>query len=360
MMKKQNIPISFVLCIALLLCAVFGASAQAAEDEYIPLHSLEELTALSNRVREYMQENGETVAKALDETEDAVISEALAKGLAAAELDDPTPEQIDNAYAALYNMFLFTGLIVEPNETFTSETIFQLAVQLIDQSYYDLMAEAGESAENIEYAAYLRDIAEAIVEDPESFTQEEVESWLLDIYQETYLAAGLKTMYYAGKLPSVDELYGQNDTAAAGEISTAPDVTYETAEPLKKLLGIDMPDLTEAADCKLGYYSIIAETVAEAEFILPDESIVLFRLCPEPGYDISGVQSAEYYETWNRYSTDFDVYKYGKIWVAFGDIQTLDETKYSFAVDAENVTAEQFDEIVTFFIEACRNQRTAK
>lgn len=360
MMKRQNILIRFVLAAALLLCAVFGVSAQAAEEDYIPVHSAEELAALSERIREYMKENGGTVWNSLNETEDNIITEALSKGWAIAELDDPTPEQIDNAYAALYNMFLFTGLIVEPNETFTSETIFQLAVQLIDQEYYDLMAEAGESEENIEYAAYLREIAEAIVEDPESFTQEEVEDWLLDIYQETYLAAGLKTMHYAEKLPTAEELFGQDDTVPDGHISTTPDETYETSEPLKDLLGIDIPDLTAVMDCELGYFSIIAETVAEAEFILPDESIVLFRLCPEPGYDISGVQSAEYYETWTRYSTDFDVYKYGEIWVAFGDIQTLDETKYSFAVDAENVTEEQFDEIVQFFIETCRNQRAAK
>lgn len=359
-MKKQNILISLILVFALLLNGVFGVSAQAAE-EYIPMHTAEELSALFDRVKTYMQENGDTVESSLNETESAIVSDALVRGWAIAEADDPTPEQIDNAYGALYNMFLFTGLIVAPNETFTSETIFELAVQLIDQEYYDLLAEAGETQENIDYAAYLRDISEAIVEDPESFTQEEVESWLEDIYGETYYAAGLKTMYYADKLPSPEEIYAQNDTAAEESISAKPEKTYETAAPLKELLGIDMPDLTKTmSDAKLGYYSITADIVADAEYTLPNDGIVLFRLCPEAGYDISGVQNAEFYEDWNRYSTDIEVYKYGKIWIAVGDVQTLDETKYSFAVDAENVTEEQFDTIVKYFIESVRNQRAAK
>ncbi len=361
-MKKQNILFSILFVFALLLCGVTAAFAQTAEEEYIPTHTAEELSALFDRVKTYMQENGDTVESSLNETENAIISDALVRGWAIAESDDATPEQIDNAYNALYNMFLFTGMIVAPNETFTSETIFELAVQLIDQEYYDLLAEAGETQENIDYAAYLRDISEAIVEDPESFTQEEVESWLEDIYGETYYAAGLKAMYYADKLPSPEEIYAQNEqTEEDAGISAKPETTYETAEPLTKILGINMPDLTTSMkDAKLGYYAVTADIVAEAEFTLPNDGIVLFRLCPEAGYDISGVQNAEFYADWNRYSTDFGVYKYGKIWIAVGDVQTLDETKYSFAVDAENVTEEQFDTIVKFFIESVRNQRAAK
>ena len=49
------------------------------------------------------------------------------------------------------------------------------------------------------------------------------------------------------------------------------------------------------------------------------------------------------------------VYGYGMM-IAIGDVKTMNEKAYSFAVDAEGLDRETFYEIVRSFIESCRNR----
>ena len=356
-MKRTN---RFLISLFLVLVMLFGAaaavSAQAEPEKYIPVHTEEELKTLFTRVKEYLDENGETVTQMLDETENRVVTSALIRAWGITQYENATPQQIDDAYDALYNMFLFLGLAIDPEQAFSSGQLFQYAVQLLDQEYYDLLKAAGELPENIEYAAYLRDIAEALVEDPESFTSEEVADWLLEIYQETYYAAGLKAIAHTEALPIPEELFGDKNESA---MMPNPVVKYDTPDALNQFLGIKMPELPAKFGAKLGYYSIISDILAESEYEFDDGALVIFRLAPEPDLDISGVYGASFYKDWEIASTLVEVDTYSDMFIALGNVQTLDERVYSFAVDAEGMDEERFYQVVTSFVESCRNQRTA-
>ena len=121
-----------------------------------------------------------------------------------------------------------------------------------------------------------------------------------------------------------------------------------------------MPELPEEFNAKVGYYSIIAEIVAEAEYEFPDGELLVFRLCPEADLDISGVYGASFYEDWIIAGTQAEIDTYETMFIAKGNVQTMDETVYSFAVDAEGLDEERFYQAVAFFVESCMNQRAAE
>ena len=73
-------------------------------------------------------------------------------------------------------------------------------------------------------------------------------------------------------------------------------VEYYSAAPLNEMLGIKMPELTENFGGKLGYYSIIADILAEIEYEFPNGGKLILRLTPESDVDISGVYGYEFYE----------------------------------------------------------------
>ena len=355
-MKRQTaLIISLLLAFALFFgCA--GITA-AQDDEYIPVHTEEELSALFTQVKDYLDENGEELLALLEDTESQVVTNALIRSWGITQYEDASPQQIDDAYDALFNMSLFLGLAADPDVAFSSGEIFPFAVQLLDQEYFDLLAASGEDPENIEFAEYLRDISEALVEDPESFTAEEVEDFVLEIYSETYLAAGLKAIAHTEALPEPDELFREPEGSA---MMPNPMVEYTSAEPLNEMLGIEMPELPEEFGAEVGYYSIIAEIVAEIEYEYPDGALLVFRLCPEADLDISGVYGAEFYEDWDIFGTETEVDTYENMFVAIGNVSTMDGTAYSFAVDAEGLEEESFYQVVSFFIESCMNQRMAE
>ena len=355
-MKKQLALIAQLLLTAVLLIGCFTAAA--AQDEYIPVHTEEELSELFTQVKAYLDENGEELMQQLDETQSRVVTSALIRAWGVTQYELATPEQIDDAYDALYNMSLFLGLATDPEESFSSGMLFMYAVQLLDQEYYDLLEAAGEDPENIDFAAYLRDISEALVEDPESFTAEEVEDYLWEIYQETYYAAGLKAISHTEALPLPEEIFAPEEEGAA--LMPNPITDYETAEPLNDMLGIQMPELPEDTDAQLGYYSIIADVLAEIEYEFPDGELLILRLSPEPDLDISGVYGSEFYEDWVIAGTTAEVDTLEDLFVARGTLKTMDGTPYSFAVDAEGFDEESFYQAVTWFIESCVNQRAAE
>ena len=355
-MKRQT---ALLMSLLLVLSLLFGCSGitAAQTEEYIPVHTEEELSALFSQVKDYLDENGETVLAAPDDTENQVVTNAMIRSWGITQYEDASPQQIDDAYDALFNMSLFLGLATDADEAFSSGEIFPFAVQLLDQEYFDLLEASGEDPENIEFAQYLRDISEALVEDPESFTAEEVEDFVLEIYSETYLAAGLKAIAHTEALPSPDELFEEPETQT---MMPNPMVEYTSADPLSEMLGIKMPELPEEFGAEIGYYSIIANIVAESEYDFPDGGRLVLRLCPEADLDISGVYGAEFYEDWNLYGTEAEVRTYGDMYVAVGNVMTQDETVYSYAVDAEGPDQELFYQIVSFFIESCMNQRAAE
>ena len=127
-----------------------------------------------------------------------------------------------------------------------------------------------------------------------------------------------------------------------------------------EMLGIEMPELPGEFGAEVGYYSIIAEIVAETEYVFPDGAMLVFRLCPEADLDISGVYGAEFYEDWDIFGTEAEIDTYEDMFVAIGNVSTMDETVYSFAVDAEGLDEESFYKVVSFFIESCMNQRIAE
>lgn len=354
-MKKQLTLITNLLLIFVLFFgSITAAGAQSVTADYIPVHTEEELISLFTQVKAYLDENGEALMQQLDETQSRVVTSAFIRSWAIAQYEDAYPWEIDDAYDALYNMMLFLGLATDPEESFSTGLLFEYAVQLLDQEYYDLLEEAGEDPENIEFAAYLRDIAEALVEDPESFTAEEVEDYLWEIYEETYYAAGLKAIAHTEALPLPEELFGEDEGTS---MTPNPMVEYISADPLNEMLGIQMPELPEEAGGELGYYSIIAEIVAEIEYEFQDGELLVFRLSPEPDLDISGVYGSNYYEDWLIAGTAAEIDTYEDMFIAWGTLETMDETPYSFAVDAEGLDEESFYQIVTFFIESCVNQR---
>ena len=114
-------------------------------------------------------------------------------------------------------------------------------------------------------------------------------------------------------------------------------VKYDTAEPLNEMLGIAMPELPDEFGAKLGYYSILAETVAESEYEFPDGSLLVFRLCPEADLDISGVYGYEYHDDWTIAGTETEVDVYQSMLIALGNVTAADGTVYSFAVDSEGL-----------------------
>ena len=355
-MKRHT---ALMMSLLLVISMIFGfvGIAAAQTEEYIPVHTEEELTALFTQVKSYLDENGEELLSLLDDTESQVVTNALIRSWGITQYEDASPQQIDDAYDALFNMSLFLGLAADPSEALSTGQMFEYAVQLIDQEYYDLLEASGEDPENIEFAAYLRDISEALVEDPESFTAEEVEDFISEIYSETYLAAGLKAIAHTEALPDTDELFGKEEGSA---MMPNPMVEYDSTEPLSEMLGIEMPELPEEFGAEVGYHSIIAEIVAESEYEFPDGEMLVLRLCPEADLDISGVYGAEFYEDWDIYGTEAEIDTYEDMFIAIGTVKTLDETAYSFAVDAEGLDEESFYQIVSFFIESCMNQRAAE
>ncbi len=355
-MKFTRIPLlSLILVFLLFTGSFFTISAQSETEEYIAVHTEEELRTLFSQVKGYLDEAGEMITAQLDETQSRVVTSALIRSWTVTQYEDATPQQIDDAYDALYNMSLFLGLATNPEEASSTGMLFQYAVQLLDQEYYDLLEAAGEDPENIEFAAYLRDIAEALVEDPESFSPEEVEGYLWEIYQETYYAAGLKAIAHTEALPLPDDVFDQEETT----MMPNPITEYDSTDPLNDWLGIQMPELPEEYGAELGYCSIISDILAESEYEFPGGEILVFRLSHEAGLDISGVYGMSFYEDWEIAGTMVEVDTYEDMFIAIGDVQTIDEVPYSFAVDAEGLDEEQFREIVTFFVETCRNQQTA-
>ena len=357
-MKRQktilmNLLLVFVMCFG--FC--HAVSAQSDAEPYIAVHSAEELSELFTKVKSYLDENGERLLQSLDDTQSRVVTQALIRSWAVVQYEDATPQQIDDAWDALYNMSLFLGLAADPQESFSSGLLFEYAVQLLDQEYYDLLAASGEDPENIEYAEYLRGVAEGLVETPEEFTADEVQDYLFEIYQETYLAAGLKAIAHTEALPQPEDLFAEEPGTA---MRPNPAVKYDSAEPLNRMLGIVMPELPADFDAKTGYYSILADVVAEIEYDFPDDGKLILRLSPETEADISGVYGAEFFKDWEIAGTMVEVDKYQSMLIAKGIVNTADEKPYSFAVDAEGLTEDQFNKAVVFFVENCRNQKTVK
>ncbi len=348
-----NLFLIFVMCMG--ICG--SVNAQKDTDSYIPIHTEEELTALFSQVKAYLDENGESLLKKLDDTQSRIVTQALIRSWAIVQYENASPQQIDDAWNALYNMSLFLGLAADPDESFSSGLLFEYAVQLLDQEYYDLLSATGEEQDAIDYAEYLRGVAEGLVETPEEFTPEEVQSYLAEIYQETYLAAGLKAIAHTEALPMPEELFTEQQGPA---MMPNPSVKYDSVKPLNDMLGITMPELSEDFNAKTGYYSIIAEVVAEIEYEFPEDGRVILRLSPETEAEISGVYGAEFYEDREIAGTKVEIDKYQSMFIAKGIVKTIDEKLFSFAVDAEGLTKEQFDRIVVFFVENCRNQKSLK
>lgn len=364
-MKRTTTAAIRVILIFTLFLGVFSAvwgqtepqtESKAESDEYIAVHTREELTSLFSRVKTYLDENGQRILQNLDETANRIVAQAYIRSWAIVQYEDASPKQIDDAYDALFNMSLFLGLATDPSDAFSSGQLFEYAVQLLDQEYFDLLAASGEDEENIEYAEYLRGVAEGLVETPEEFTAEEVQDYLFEIYQETYLAAGLKAIAHTEALPLPEELFPEQEQV----MMPNPMVKYDSAEPLNKMLGIVMPELPEDFGAKTGYYSIIADVLAEIEYEFPDGGRLILRLSPETESDISGVYGSEFYEDREVAGTAVQVDKYQTMLIAKGIVKTLDEKPYAFAVDAEGLPMEKFDAAVVSFIEACRNQRAEK
>lgn len=357
-MKTQKALIWNVLLVFVLLFGCFSAAAaQQESEEYIAVHTEEELSALFSKVKNYLDERGEELLPLLDETQSRVVTQALIRTWGIVQFEDATPRQIDDAYDALYNMSLFLGLAADPSDSFESGLLFEYAVQLLDQEYYDLLAAGGEDPENIDYAEYLRGVAEGLVETPEEFTAEEVQDYLFEIYQETYLAAGLKAIAHTEALPLPEDLFPaeQEETMIPN-----PMVEYDSAGPLNEMLGIRMPELPEEFGAKTGYYSIIADVVAEIEYEFQNGGRLVLRLSPETEADISGVYGASFYEDWEIAGTKVEADKYGSMFIAKGIVKTFDEKAYGFAADAEGLAEEDFYKAVVFFVEECRNQRSDK
>ncbi len=355
-MKRLVIPVvSLLFIFTLLFGGVWAAGAQT--EEYIPVHTEEELSSLFTQVKSYLDENGERLLQLLDENENQIVTNALIRSWAITQYEEASPKQIDDAYDALFNMSLFLGLAADPDKAFSSGEIFPFAVQLLDQEYFDMLEASGEDPENIEFASYLRDISEALVEDPESFTAEEVGDFVLEIYSETYLAAGLKAIAHTEALPDPEELFAEEKGPA---MMPNPMTEYTSAAPLNEMLGMEMPELPEEFGAETGYYSIIAEILAEIEYNFPDGAKLILRLCPEADMDISGVYGAEFYEDRTFAGTDVEISKYQNMFIAHGTVKTMDGKAYSFAVDAEGLDEDRFNEIVSFFVESCANRQTAE
>ena len=354
-MKKR---ICTVISLLFMIVLLFGSMqfAAAQTESYTSVHTKEELSDLFTQVKTYLDENGKELLPLLDETESQVVTNALIRSWAIVQHEDASPKQIDDAYDALFNMSLFLGLATNPNDALSTGQMFEFAVQLIDQEYYDLLQASGEDPENIEYAQYLRDISEALVEDPESFTPEEVQDYVTEIYSETYLAAGLKAIAHTEALPLPEELFSEEEGPA---MMPNPMTEYTSAEPLNKMLGIQMPELPEKFGAKVGYYSIIADILAEIEYDFPEGGKLVLRLSPEADLDISGVYGASFREDRVIAGTNVEISVYQNMYIAKGTVRTMDGMKYSFAVDAEGLDEAQFNEIVTFFVESCVNLRPA-
>lgn len=356
MKRRLTLLTNLLLVFVLLFGSICTVSAQTETDEYIPVHTSEELSTFFRTIITYLGEDGDELLSRLDDAEEQIVSTAMIRAWGITVYEDATPQQIDDAYDALYNMSLFLGLAADPQSSFTTGALFQYASDLLDQEYYDLLEAAGESQDVIDEVVYLRDIAEALVDDPESFTAEEVEEWLLEIYAESYLASGLKAIAHTEALPDPQDLFPDTEEST---MMPNPEVMYETQDPLDEMLGIRMPGLPDDVEATLGYYSIIAEFLAESKYDLPDDGIVVLRLAKATEEDISGVYGASFYEDWEIASTMVEVNRYQTMYIAVGTVKTLDEAEYSFAVDAEGVSEELFRQIVTFFIESCRNQRSS-
>ncbi len=353
-MKKTCTFLSVLLIFILSVTGICGA------EDYIPFHSEEELSALFNRVKSYMDENEELISVNLGETENSIVTQAFVRSWGILESENATPEQIDNAYDALFNGFLFLGLVNETRDALTSdpdiaEAIYQSAVQLLDQEYYDLMLANGETEEAIEYAKYLRDIAEALADDPENFSEEEVNNWLTDIYAELYLASGYKSLDHSAKLPAPEELFAEEEGSGNTMIPN-PVVTYEKQDPLDEFLGFKMPNLTDLLQCEVDYYAIIADIVAESCFSLKDGKVI-FRLSPVAGADITGVYGYTFDEDWKVYSTEIEIDTYETMKIAWGTVTLGSGEEFSFAIDTDHIDDETFKNIVTFFIETLRNTK---
>ena len=346
----------FKIILAIALLAVFCVPV-FAEEEYIPVHTEEELNALFSRVKTYIENSEAQLNERLNDTEMQIVTQAFVRSWGVEEYDDPTPKQIDDAYNALFNMSMLLGLTADAPETFSSGALFEYAVQLLDQEYFDLLLKSGEDEEIIAEAEYLRDVAEGLVETPEEFTPEMVEEYLLAIYQEAYLAAALKAIEYTEALPQPEDLYPQQaDEKEGSTMMPNPMVEYISVDPLNKMLGISMPELPDSFGYQLGYYSIVADTVAEILYKKPDDVKVMLRLSPERDIDISGVYGASYSADWIIAGTRFEVDTYQTMRIAKGNVSTLDGRVYSFAIDADNVPEADFREVVAYFIERCRNQ----
>lgn len=356
-MKRTHTFFLKIILVFILSFSCISAAGQTDTDDYIAVHTKEELVSLFSQVKSYLDTNGESILQKLNETENSVITQAYIHSWAISQYEDASPQQIDDAYDALFNMSLFLGLASDPADSFSSGMLFEYAVQLLDQEYFDLLTASGEDSENIEYAEYLRGIAEGIVETPEAFTAEEVQDYLFEIYQETYLAAGLKAISHTEALPTPEELF---PAEPENVMMPNPMVEYISAEPLNAMLRITMPELPEEFGGKIGYYSIIADILAEIEYDYPDNGKLILRLSPEADMDISGVYGASFYKEWKIASTNVEVDTYGAMFIAKGTVKTMDGKAYSFAVDSENLPEEQFHKIVVYFIENCRNQKATK
>ena len=355
MKKMISVLLSFVL--------LFGCFASVSADtaEYIAVHTEEELNALFERVSSYMQENEDTIETQLGETESMIVASAYLRAWGITQYDDATPEQMDEAYDALYNSFLFMGLVMEVRDNLYTDPemdskLYQLSAQLLDQEYYDLMQTHGESEETIANAEYLRDQADVLIDNPESFTDGDREQLYADLYTELYLASGMKALDHTEMLPTPSEIFEEDPDSAAAMIPN-PVETSEDSADVDALLGFAFPDLTDRFALTLEYYGVIADVVAEAEYTLDESGIILFRLSPETSADISGVYGAEWVADWTFYGTETEIDKYQTMYIAKGVVELYSGEHYAFAVDAEGVDLNTFEPMVKAFIEDCRNAK---
>ena len=129
---------------------------------------------------------------------------------------------------------------------------------------------------------------------------------------------------------------GAGGTAATGFFALVDSAGYTIRYTGSQSIGIT---LTSGS----AYYKIISTTGNGGNITTTDT-------------DISGIYGAKFYENWEIAGTKVEVDRYRSMLIARGIVKTQNEKPYGFAVDAENLTEEQFYRIVVFFIENCRNQ----
>ena len=99
-MKRQT---AMMMSLLLVISMIFGFAGVAAAqtEEYIPVHTEEELSALFSQVKGYLDENGEEILSLLDDTESQIVTNALVRAWGITQYEDASPQQIDDAYVPI-------------------------------------------------------------------------------------------------------------------------------------------------------------------------------------------------------------------------------------------------------------------